>query len=151
MQRRNGVECAVGVGAAQLDVLPRADPACEVRDGAAEEARAEIEPEHERGAGDRLEEDGAVARPVGPVRRLAHEAGLLERAQCKGHRRLRDADAARDLRTRDGRVGPDRLENSALVEVLEQRRGCARQVHLVRKINAKVEKSRQLDSIFRQS
>ena len=69
---------AVGVRAPQLDVLPCANAAGEIGDGAPQKARAEIEPDHECCVGHGLEEDRAVARPVGPFGRLAHQARLLE-------------------------------------------------------------------------
>ena len=51
----------LGLDAGELDVLARAHVAAQVADRAAQEARAEVEPEHERGLGHRLEEDRAVA------------------------------------------------------------------------------------------
>jgi len=60
-------------------VLPCSQVAGQVTDRDAEEARSEIDAEHERGLGVRLVIDGAVVRPVGVVRGLAHEAVVEER------------------------------------------------------------------------
>ena len=94
----------------------------EVAHCAAGEPGAEIEPEHERGIGDRLEEDGAEARAGGIVLGLAHEARRHERLQRERDGGLRDPDATRDLGARDRRVGAQGLEHGALVQVLEERR-----------------------------
>ena len=51
----------------ELDVLARANAAAEVADRPAQEAGAEVEAEHERRLGNRLEEHGAVARALRPV------------------------------------------------------------------------------------
>ena len=51
-----------GADAAQLDVLAGADLSTEVAERRAEEPRAEVEAEHERGLGHRLVEDRAVGR-----------------------------------------------------------------------------------------
>ena len=48
--------------------------------------------------------------------------GVEQRLERHRHRRLGDADAARDLRARDRRAGADRLEHGALVEVAQERR-----------------------------
>ena len=64
------------VGDGELDVLARADRPGEVAHRAAQEPRAEVEPEHERSLRHRLEVDGAVARAVRRALRLAHQAGL---------------------------------------------------------------------------
>jgi len=69
------------VGARHLDVLPRADLAAQVADRAAQEARAEVEPEHERGLVHRLEEGRPVLRAVGVVVGLADEACLEQRLE----------------------------------------------------------------------
>ena len=59
------VDRPLGVGAVELDVLPRADLAAQVADRAAQEARAQVEAEHEPRLGHDLEEGGAVGRPAG--------------------------------------------------------------------------------------
>jgi hypothetical protein len=59
-----------------LDVVSRAGHAAQVAERAAQEARADVDAEHERGLGDRLEEHRAVAGAVGIVHGLADEAGL---------------------------------------------------------------------------
>ena len=71
---------------------------------AADEARAEVEPEHERGFGHGLEVDGSVAGPVRPALGLAHEPGVEQRLQRERDGRLRDPRAARDLGARDRRA-----------------------------------------------
>ena len=63
-QAGDRVDRALGVGAVELDVLPRADLAAQVADRAAQEARAEVEAEHEPRLGHDLEEGGAVRRPA---------------------------------------------------------------------------------------
>ena len=63
--RRSPSIAPLGVGAVELDVLPRTDLAAQVADRAAQEARAQVEPEHEPRLGHGLEEDGAVGRPPG--------------------------------------------------------------------------------------
>ena len=122
-QLGGGVDHGVHVGARHLDVLARPDVPAQVADRAAQEARAEVEPEHERGLVHRLEERRAVLRAVGVVVGLAHQPGLEQRLERHRHRRLGDPDAARDLRARDRRAGADRVEHRALVEVAQQRRG----------------------------
>ncbi len=135
----DGVERDLGVGCAQLHVPAREGGAAEVADGPAKEAGADVEPEHERGVGDRLEEDRAVARTPGALRRLAHEARVEERPKRERDRRLRDSDAARDLGAGDRRARANGFEDAALVQVLEQRRrrplNFARIHHLVRNPN----------------
>src|SRR5213078_4673636 len=75
-------ECsAFETGDGELDVLTRADLPGQIADGAAHEARAEVETEHDRGFGHRLEVDGAVARAVGAVSRLTDEVGLEQRLE----------------------------------------------------------------------
>ena len=101
--------------------------AAQVAHRTAQEARTEVEAQDERRLRHRLEEDGAVARPARLVRRLAHEPGLEQRLERERDGRLRDADPARDLRARDRRAAADRLEDRALVQILEQR-GVARPV-----------------------
>ena len=136
----------------ELDVLARPHLAVEVADRPAQEARAEVEAEHERRFRDRLEEDRAVARPSGIVGGLAHEAGVEERLQRQRDGRLRDPDPPRDLGPRDRRPGADRLQHGALVEVLQQRRrgaGSARSWHLVRNPNQKRRKTARLDFVVR--
>ena len=98
------------------------DSAVEVADRASQEAGAEVEAEDQRRLGDRLEVDRAVAGPLRPVLGLADEAGLHERLQRERDRRLRDAGAAGDLGAGDRRPGADRLEDGALVQVLEKGR-----------------------------
>ena len=110
------------VGAFELDVLPGPDGAAQVGDGAAQEAAAEVEPEHERRLRHRLEEDRAVARPAGVGRSLADEPCLEQRLQRERDGGLRDARPARDLGSGDGRAVADRLQHGPLVEVLEQGR-----------------------------
>ena len=56
------VEHDADVGAGMLDVLPRDDDAVEVAQGRPQEARSDVDAEHERGLGDRLEEQRPVAR-----------------------------------------------------------------------------------------
>ena len=94
VQRHDRAERALGVRAADLNVLARADRAAEVADRAAEEACAEIEAEHERRVGDRLEEHGAVARPSWLRRRLADEPRVEQRLQGERDGRLRDSRQA---------------------------------------------------------
>ena len=117
-QLHDRVECAVGV-AAELDVLSRAHPAGEIAEHTAEEARTEVDRQHERRLVHRLEVDGAVARPAGAVRGFAHEAGVEQRLEGERDGRLRDPRTARDLRTRDGRTGADRPQHRFLVQPLE--------------------------------
>ena len=111
------------------------------------EPRAEVEPEHERGVGDRLEEDGAEARAGRIVLGLAHEARRDERLQRERDGRLRDPDAPRDLGARDRRVGAHRLEHGALVQVLEQRRSRAgRRLGVIWSRNPNVKRRQYSDS-----
>ena len=118
----DGVEHLAGAGAVELDVLARADRAAEVRQRAAQEPRADVDAEDERGLRDGLEEHGPVAAAGPRLLGLADEPGVQQRLQRDRHRRLRDPRAARDLGARDrGRVA-DRVEDRALVEVLEERR-----------------------------
>ena len=116
------VEHALRVVAVDLDVEARANVAAEVADRAAQEPAADVETEHERGLGNGLEEDRAVARAVRSRSRLADEAGVDERLERERDGRLRDAGAPRDLGAGDRRPGADRLEHGALVQVLEERR-----------------------------
>jgi hypothetical protein len=118
------VEHDLHVGAGQLDVVAGAHLAAQVADRAAQEAGAEVEPEHERRLRDRLEERRAVLGALGVVVGLAHQPRLEQGRQRHRHRRLGDADAARDLRARDRRAIADRLEHRALVEVAQERRRC---------------------------
>ena len=104
----------------QLDVLACTDAAGEVADGAAQEAGAEVEAEHQRGLGHRLEEHGAVGRPVAGGIRLAHEPGVEQRRQRRGRRRLRDPRAAADLGARDRCARADRVEHGTLVQMLQE-------------------------------
>ena len=119
---RDCIQRRVGAGAGELDILPHADVAGEITDGAAGEPCAEVEPEHERGIRHRLEEHRPEARAVGIVFRLADEPRAEERLQCKRHRGLRDPGAPRDLRAGDRCTGADRVEYRPLVHVLQQRR-----------------------------
>jgi hypothetical protein len=105
--------------AVQLDVLPRANAPGQVADRAANETRAEVDPEDQRRLRNGLEEDRSVARAVAVRRRLADEARVEKRLQGERDRRLRDPGAARDLGARDRRAGADRVEHRSLVEILE--------------------------------
>ena len=118
-------ERAVGVGgAAELDVVARADRTGEIADGASQEARTEVDPEHERGLGHRLEVEGSVGGPRRPIGGLADEPCLEQRSEGERDRRLRDPGPPRDLRPRDRRSASDRLEHGLLVQALQQgRRG----------------------------
>jgi hypothetical protein len=147
VQCRNRIERAVGVGATKLDVLARADAAGEVGDGAAQKARAQVQAEHECSVGNWFEEHGAVAGAVGTVHGLADEPRVLECPQRERNGRLRDADTPRDLRPRDRCARPDRLQDGALIHVLQQWRRGACQIHPVKKINSITPKSHLLDSI----
>jgi hypothetical protein len=64
------------IGAAELDVLAGPDLAPQVAERTTQEARPDVQPEHERGVRNRLEVHGAVARPSRVVRRLAHQPGI---------------------------------------------------------------------------
>src|SRR5581483_6902274 len=76
--------------------------------------------------------DGAVRGAAARRLDLTHEARVEERLERERHRRLRDPCTARDLGAGDRRRGANRLEDRALVQVLQERRkGCFR--HLVRK------------------
>ena len=66
-QTDDRIERALGVDAAVLDVVTGADRAGQVAERAAQEARAEVDPEDERRFRDRLEVDGAVRRACGPA------------------------------------------------------------------------------------
>src|SRR5207342_3543419 len=59
----------------ELDVLPGPHPAAEIADRPAQEARAEVEAEHERRLEDRLEVDRPVARSRWAVLGLADQTG----------------------------------------------------------------------------
>jgi hypothetical protein len=122
VQSVDHLERSIRVGAVERDVLPRADLPAEIADRAAEEACAEIEPEHERGLRHGFEEGGSVRRAARARLRLTHEPGVEQRAQRQRDGRLRDPGTARDLRPRDRRAGPDRVQDGALVHVLQQRR-----------------------------
>ena len=119
-ERGDHIEHVLGVAAHHFDVLSRAGLAPQIADRAAEEARAEIEAEHERSLGHRLEEDSPVARPVRSLGRLADQTGIEQGEDRERDGRLRDPDHARDLGPRDGRRRADRLEHGPLIEVLEQ-------------------------------
>jgi len=120
---------------AELDVLSCPDIPGEVTDGAAQEARAEVEAEHERGLRHGFEVDGAVARALRRRAGLADEPGIEERLQRQRDGRLRDSGTPGDLRPRDGRAEAYRLEDSALVESPEKWRNGAIG-HLVSDSNA---------------
>jgi hypothetical protein len=107
------------VDGAELDVLPRTDPARHVADRAPQEAGAQVHAQHEGGLRNGLEVDGAVVRTARSVGGLAHEAAPDERLERERHRRLGDARPARDLGARDRGRRPDRLEHRALVQLLE--------------------------------
>ena len=93
-----------GAGAPQLDVLACAHGSLQVADRAAQEARAEVEPQHERRVGHRLEEDGAVARPARDARppraRAPRRGATGAPARRSAWRCLR---GARSLRARSAR------------------------------------------------
>jgi hypothetical protein len=61
------------------------------------------------------------------VRRLADQSGIQQRLQRERDGRLGDAHPPQDLGSRDRRAGADRLEDGALVEVLQQRQRHGRQ------------------------
>ena len=115
-------ESALRVGALELDVLARADRPAEVADRTAQKPRAEIEAEDERRLRNRLEVDGAVARPARSIGALSHEPGLHQRAERERDGRLRDPGAPRDLCARNGSQVAHELEHGLLVEALEERR-----------------------------
>ena len=127
------------VGTVQLDVLARADGPGEVGDGGAQVAGADVDAEHDRGVRHRLEEHGAVARPVRPRRGLAHQPGLDQRPQRAGDGRLGDARLPRHLRARDRCRPADHVQHGALVERPQQGRGGADgvDVHIGRDLNEK--------------
>ena len=116
------VDDVVRFGVAQLDVLPGAHRPAQVAERAAEEPRPHVQPEHEGGVRDGLEEDRAVARPARVGLGLPDEPGVDERLE--GHRdgRLRHSCAAGDLGPGDRRPRPDRLEDGSLVQLLQERR-----------------------------
>ena len=121
--------------------MPSAYGAAEVADRASEESCAEVEAEHERRVGYRLEEHRSVARPARIMFDLAHESHVEQRLQRERDGGLRDAGAAGNLRPRDGRACADRLEYGPLVELLEERRdrrasGRWARGHLVNDLNA---------------
>ena len=122
-ERHDRAEHLGDVGAVDLDVLPGAHITAQVAERSAQEARSEVEAEHERGLGDRLEEQRAVAAAARVVVDLADErrvrAGTAARSRRSAWRCRR---AARSPRARIGALAPDRLEHRALVEVLEERR-----------------------------
>ena len=75
-ERFDRVERRGGGAFRQLHVLACPDLAAHVAERAAHEARAEVEPEHERRLGHGLEERRAIARPIpSPLPRLPHETG----------------------------------------------------------------------------
>ena len=115
-------ERALRVGALELDVMARADRPAEVADRTAQKPRAEIEAEDERRLRNRLEVDGAVARPARSIGALSHEPGLHQRAERERDGRLRDPRAPRDLCARNGSQVAHELEHGLFVEALEERR-----------------------------
>jgi hypothetical protein len=128
------VDRALGVGAVELDVLARPDLAAQVTDRAAEKVRADVEAEDEPGFRHDVEERRAVRRASRLRLRLAHEARVQERLERERDGRLRDPDAARDLCAGDRRRGPDRVEDGALVEILQKRGKGSRFLHLGRNL-----------------
>src|SRR5262249_9077816 len=72
-QASERVRRALDVGDRQLDGGSGRDRPAEIADGAADEAGAEVEPEHECGLGYGLEVDGPVARSIRPALGLADE------------------------------------------------------------------------------
>src|SRR5215208_6152096 len=134
-ERGSRGERFVHVGRAELDVLSCPHIPNEVADGAAQEARAEVEAEHERGLRHRFEVDSAVTRAMRRRAGLADEPSLEERLQRQRDRRLGDSGTPGDLRPRDGRAEAYRLEDGALVESPKKRRNGAIG-HLVRDSNA---------------
>src|SRR5439155_15689671 len=64
-----------------VDVAPAAHLGRQVAHGSPDEPRAEVDAEHERSAGVRLEEDGAIPRAVARGLGLADETGPQERLQ----------------------------------------------------------------------
>ena len=140
----DGLDCierSVRIRAGQLHVLPDADLAAQITNCSASEARPEIQPEHERGVGNRLEEHRAETRAVRVVLGLADEPGLEQRLERQRDGRLRDPDPTRDLGAGDRRLGSQGLEHGTLVQVLEERRrraGSWFSHHLVRNPNGKL-------------
>ena len=117
-------EHAGRVGTVQLDVLAGADGAREVGDRGPQVAGADVDAEHDRGLGHRLEEHRPVARPVRPRLGLAHQARGEQRLQRARDGRLGDARLARDLGARHRRRAADDVQHGALVERAQQRRSC---------------------------
>ena len=97
----------------------------EVAERAAEEASPEVEPEHERGLRRRLEEDRAVARPLG--RRSASRTRPASRSDWSATETVGfEIPARREISAREiGAPRPDRLEDGALVQPPEERRNGA--------------------------
>ena len=110
----------------------------QVADRPAHEARAQVEPEHERRLRNRLEVDGAVARPVRPRARLAHEPRVEQRLQRERDGRLRDArPGARSRRARSARRrGWSRAPSRSFRRLSRRRTGASLLVTIVNKPNA---------------
>ena len=106
------------VRAVDLHVLARPYVPAQVAERSAQEARPEVEAQHERGLGDGLEEQRAVAAATRVVVDLPDERGMQKGAKRDRDGRLGDPGSPRDLGPRDRRAGPDRLEDGTLVEVL---------------------------------
>jgi hypothetical protein len=80
-QFRNGAERLARICRTHLDVVARLDLAPQVADRSSQEARSEVQPEHESGVRDGLEEDRSIARPARVVVDLADEACAEERLE----------------------------------------------------------------------
>ena len=83
LKRGRSVERVFGVGPFYLDVLAGPDLSAQVADRPTQEARTEIEPNHQGGLRDRLEVDGAVAGAAGLVGRLPDEAVVEQGLQSE--------------------------------------------------------------------
>ena len=88
------VQCAVRIRAAQLEVLPRAHFAAQIADSPSQEARAQVEADHEGGLGYRLEEQSSVAGAARAAAGLAHETRVHQGLERERDGRLRDPGAA---------------------------------------------------------
>src|SRR5437588_298453 len=77
-----------------IPVLAGSNLAAQVADRAAEKPGAQVEADHERGVGHRLEEDGAVARTVRTPGRLANQTSVQQGLERKRDGRLGDARTA---------------------------------------------------------
>ena len=114
------------VGAGELDVLARADLAAQVADRAAQEARADVEPEHERRLGDRLEERRAVARAVGvgcrPRAPAPRRAATAARATPSASRSRRGARSRRARSARASRIASSTVRSLRCAQQRRRRR-----------------------------